>query len=339
MKRPVLSLVLPVYNEELVIPELVRRLSALLLDLDLEVEVVFVDDGSKDRSRELLMQACVEDARFRLVGFSRNFGHQSAITAGMDYARGDAVVVMDADLQDPPSVVALMVEKWREGFDVVYAKRRSRSGETIFKLVTARLFYRLFAALIPIEVPLDTGDFRLMSRRVILTLRGLSETHRFVRGLVAWVGFKQIAVLYDRPARFAGETKYPFRKMLRFALDGITSFSILPLRISAYLGVFVSFGAFAYALWAVVAKFVLHDTVPGWAAVVVLVALLSSAQLLMIGVLGEYIGRIYEEVKRRPLYIVGAEVNASRDTDSSVLSHVVRETTERAAELVGIDTP
>jgi len=210
-----------------------------------------------------------------------------------------------------------MVAKWREGFDVVYGKRRSREGETFFKLLTAKLFYRMFAAMIPIEVPLDTGDFRLMSRKVVVALRELREVHRFVRGMVAWVGFRQTAVFYDRPGRFAGETKYPFRKMLRFSVDGITSFSILPLRFSTYLGMLISTLSVGVAVWALVARFVFHATVPGWTAVVVLVALLAAVQLFMIGILGEYVGRIYEQVKRRPLYVVGDRVNvgAHRDGD------------------------
>jgi dolichol-phosphate mannosyltransferase len=222
---------------------------------------------------------------------------------------------MDADLQDPPEVVLSMVEKWREGFDVVYGRRRKREGETFFKLITARIFYRVFASMIPIEVPLDTGDFRLMSRRVVVALRELRETHRFVRGMVAWVGFKQTEVLYDRPGRFAGETKYPFRKMLRFALDGITSFSILPLRFATYLGMLTSVGSVGVIVWALLAKYVYKQVVQGWTATVIIIALFASVQLLMIGILGEYIGRIYEEVKRRPLYIVGDTVNLTRDDD------------------------
>jgi dolichol-phosphate mannosyltransferase len=222
---------------------------------------------------------------------------------------------MDADLQDPPEVVVEMVKKWKEGFDVVYGKRRSREGETFFKLITAKWFYRLFAAMIPIEVPLDTGDFRLMNRRVVLALRELRETHRFVRGMVAWIGFKQTAVLYDRPARFAGETKYPLKKMVRFAIDGITSFSVLPLRFATYLGMLISMMSVGYAIWAIVDKYVFHATVTGWTALVVLVALLSAVQLMMIGILGEYVGRIYEEVKRRPLYVVGDLVNLPRHRD------------------------
>jgi dolichol-phosphate mannosyltransferase len=310
--RPTLSLVLPIYNEEEVIPELHRRLQQFMSDLGLATEVVFVNDGSRDRSMELLREITAGEPRYRVLSFARNFGHQTAITAGVDYARGKAVVVMDADLQDPPEVVLQMVEKWHAGFDVVYGRRRKREGETWFKLVTARWFYRLFASMIPIEVPLDTGDFRLMSRRVIVALRELRETHRFVRGMVAWVGFKQTEVLYDRPGRFAGETKYPLRKMLRFAIDGITSFSVLPLRLSTYLGMLVSVGSVGVTVWALLAKYVFQHVVPGWTAIVVIMGIVAAAQLLMIGILGEYIGRIYEEVKRRPLYIVGDTVNLPR---------------------------
>jgi glycosyltransferase involved in cell wall biosynthesis len=307
--RPTLSLVLPIFNEEEVLPELHRRLQEFLGELRLDAEVVFVDDGSRDRSMDLLRAFAAADPRYRILSFARNFGHQAAITAGVDHARGEAVVVMDADLQDPPEVVLEMVARWRAGFDVVYGRRRSREGETWFKLLTARAFYRIFGAMIPIEIPLDTGDFRLMSRRVVVALRALRETHRFVRGLVAWVGFKQTALLYDRPGRLAGTTKYPISKMVRFALDGITSFSVLPLRISLYLGLSMSVASVGITVWAVLAKFVFQRVVPGWTAIVVLVALVASAQFLMIGILGEYVGRIYEEVKRRPLYIVRDSVN------------------------------
>jgi glycosyltransferase involved in cell wall biosynthesis len=311
-------LVLPVYNEEDVIPELHQRLQGFLGELGelmVSAEVLFVDDGSRDRSMELLRAIAAAEPRYRLVSFARNFGHQAAITAGVDFARGQAVVVMDADLQDPPQVVLAMVEKWRAGFDVVYGRRRKRQGETWFKLLTARAFYRIFAAMIPIEVPLDTGDFRLMSRRVVVALRELRETHRFVRGMVAWVGFKQTEVLYDRPERFAGETKYPLRKMVRFALDGITSFSVLPLRFATYMGMLMILASVGVIVWALVAKYALHQVVQGWTAIMIVIAIFSSVQLLMIGILGEYIGRIYEEVKRRPLYVVGDTVNAARDVD------------------------
>jgi len=319
MSRPTLSLVLPIYNEEEVIPELHVRLQEFLGRLALDCEVVFVNDGSKDRSMTLLRGIAATEPRYRVLSFARNFGHQAAISAGVDWARGRAVVVMDADLQDPPEVVLEMVQKWREGFDVVYGKRRSREGETAFKLATAKIFYRVFAAMIPIEVPLDTGDFRLMSRRVVVALRALKETHRFVRGMVAWVGFKQCAVLYDRPGRFAGETKYPLRKMVRFAIDGITSFSVLPLRFSTYLGMLISVLSVLVAIWAIAAHFFFDTTVPGWTATVVLVSLLASVQLLMIGILGEYIGRIYEQVKGRPNYLIGDVVNAALAPDDDEL--------------------
>jgi dolichol-phosphate mannosyltransferase len=320
MPRPTLSLVLPIYNEEEIIPELHARLQDFLRKLaPVDAEVLFVNDGSRDRSMELLRGIAASEPRYRILSFARNFGHQTAITAGIDYARGKAVVVMDADLQDPPEVVLAMVEKWREGFDVVYGKRRSREGETFFKLVTASVFYRVFAAMIPIEVPLDTGDFRLMSRAVVIALRELRETHRFVRGMVAWVGFKQTAVLYDRPGRFAGETKYPLRKMVRFAVDGITSFSVLPLRFATYLGMVISLMSVGIAIWALLARFIFHATVAGWTAEVVIVSLLAAVQLLMIGILGEYVGRIYEEVKKRPLYVVGDRVNLARARDDDAL--------------------
>jgi dolichol-phosphate mannosyltransferase len=318
-RAPVLSLVLPIFNEEAVIPELHARLQQFLPRLSVETEVVFVDHGSQDRSLELLRGIAQSESRYRVLSFARNFGHQAAITAGLDHAQGEAIVVMDADLQDPPEVVLEMVAKWREGFDVVYGRRRSRQGETRLKLFTAKWFYRIFAAMIPIEVPLDTGDFRLMSRRIVTVLRELRETHRFVRGLVAWLGFKQTAVLYDRPARFAGETKFPLGKMIRFAIDGITSFSILPLRFATYLGMLISVLSVAVAIWAVLARFFFHATVPGWTTVIVLVSLLAAVQLIMTGILGEYIGRIYEQVKKRPLYVVAERLNFAAESANDAL--------------------
>ena len=325
MERPTLSLIIPVFNEEEIIEELDRRLKAFLAALDETWEVVFINDGSKDRTLEMLRALSAEEPRYKIVDFARNFGHQLAITAGMDRAEGDAVVVMDADLQDPPEVVQEMLERWREGYDVVYGQRTSRAGETFFKKVTAAGFYRLFSALIPIEVPLDTGDFRLMSRRVILTMRALREQHRFVRGMVSWIGFKQCAVKYERPERFAGETKYPLRKMLRFAVDGITSFSVVPLRLATWLGVFSGVVAIATSIWALYAK-LFGDTEQGWTTIVIVVALAASAQLLMTGILGEYIGRIYEEVKRRPLYVVQdtynlGETNPGQPSPSGAAPH------------------
>src|SRR6185369_12014449 len=240
MPRPTLSLVIPIFNEEPIIPELDRRLRAFLAEVGGGVgaswEVVFIDDGSKDRSLPLLRELAAQEPRFKVIGFSRNFGHQIAITAGIDRAEGDAVVIMDADLQDPPEVVQQMLDKVREGYDVVYGVRKRRAAETIFKRATASAFYRLIRAMTRVQIPADAGDFRLMTRPVVLAMRALREQHRFVRGMVAWVGFRQTAVYYDREARFAGETKYPLRKMLRFAIDGITSFSVLPLRMATWLG-------------------------------------------------------------------------------------------------------
>ena len=314
MEGPVLSLVLPIYNEEAIIPELDRRLRAFLADVGSGVgdawEVIFVNDGSKDRSPALLKELAAAEPRYKVLSLSRNFGHQMAITAGLDRASGDAVVVMDADLQDPPEVVRQMVARWREGFDVVFGVRSRRHGETAFKKLTAAIFYRLLRGMLGDSIPVDAGDFRLMSRPVVLTLRALRERHRFVRGLVWWVGFRQTSVSYERPARFAGETKYPLRRMLRFAIDGITSFSTVPLRMATWLGVLAGLVALGGVGWALYSKF-FGGVVRGWTTIMILVGLGSSAQLLMTGILGEYVGRIYEEVKRRPLYVVDSEINLS----------------------------
>jgi dolichol-phosphate mannosyltransferase len=322
MPRPTLSVVLPVYNEEEIIPLLHDRLQHFLDEVAVDTEVIFVNDGSEDRSLILLRELVAHDPRYKVVAFSRNFGHGNAITAGVDYARGHAVAIMDADLQDPPEVILKMLQRWREGYDVVYGQRLNREGETSFKLFTSKWFYRILRALVPINVPLDTGDFRLMSRQVVITLRALRETHRFVRGIVSWIGFRQTAVFYDRPGRAAGETKYPISKMLRLALDAITSFSVLPLRFSTYLGMFISLASVLTAGWALLERFVFKSTVPGWTATVVLLALLSSVQLLMIGILGEYVGRIYEQVKCRPLYLVSETLNLRREVDTDELDEV-----------------
>jgi dolichol-phosphate mannosyltransferase len=310
--RPELSLVIPVYNEEEVIPALEKRLGGLLETVGVDSEVLFVDDGSKDASLRLLREMAEKEPRFRVISFSRNFGHQRAITCGLDHARGKAVVVLDADLQDPPEVVAQMLAKWREGYHVVLGRRRNRAGETIFKRATAALFYRIFAAMIPIHVPLDTGDFRLMDRKVVLALRRMRETHRFVRAHVSWVGFKQIEVLYDREARFAGTTKYPLHKMLSFAIDGIASFSVLPLRLATYIGAIMAVGSVVAGLYALYSYYIIKRTVVGWTTTVLLVSLMFSVQLLMTGVLGEYVGRVYEQVKGRPLYVVGERIGFKR---------------------------
>jgi len=317
---PVLSLVLPIFNEQAIIPELDRRLKAFFAEIGPSVgdawDVIFVNDGSRDESLAMLKELAAREPRYKVLSFSRNFGHQMAITAGVDRAEGEAVVVMDADLQDPPEVVKAMVEKWREGFDVVYGVRSQRHGETLFKKLTAAAFYRLLRAMLGgISIPVDAGDFRLMSRPVVLTLRALREQHRFVRGMVAWLGFRQTAVSYERPARFAGETKWPFRKMLRFAIDGITSFSSVPLRFATWLGVGTGVLAFVGGLWALYQKLWGTGTVQGWTTIMILGAMGFSVQLLMMGVLGEYVGRTYEQVKGRPLYIVAETVNLPAQRD------------------------
>ncbi len=307
--RHTLSLVIPIFNEEETLPELHQRLQAFFGSLQETWEVIFVDDGSVDRSSEMLREMASVEQRYRVVTFGRNFGHQIAITAGVDYAEGEAVVVMDADLQDPPEVVADMIAKWREGYDVVYGVRTKRIGETFFKKFTAKMFYRLLRVMLGFDIPVDTGDFRLMSRRVVVTLRSLRERHRFVRGMVAWVGFRQTKVFYERQGRFAGETKYPMAKMIRFAIDGITSFSIVPVKMATWLGVLCGMGAIGIGAWALYQKLTGGFVVIGWTTIMMLVAACSSAQLLMTGVLGEYVGRIYEEVKKRPLYTVREELN------------------------------
>jgi dolichol-phosphate mannosyltransferase len=244
-----------------------------------------------------------------LINLSRNFGHQIAITAGVDRAEGEAVVIMDADLQDPPELIAEMLQRYAEGYDVVYAVRRQRQGEGWFKRASAALFYRTLKRVVGVAIPTDTGDFRLMSRRTVLALRGLREANRFVRGLVAWVGFRQTAVYYDRAARFAGDTHYPLHKMLRFASDGIVSFSALPLRVATLLGVLSGVVAMGVAVWVLGVVLTGTQAVPGWATLMFAVSVSSSAQLLMIGILGEYLGRVYDEVKRRPLYLVDTTQN------------------------------
>jgi polyisoprenyl-phosphate glycosyltransferase len=322
MVRPKLSLVIPVYNESETIQELDRRLRGLLDSLPsigADWEVVFVDDGSKDSSTAMLEALADAEPRYKLIRFSRNFGHQIAITAGLDRAEGDFVVVLDADLQDPPEVIRQMLDRAVEGWDVVYGVRARREAETFFKRATASLFYRLIRAMTRVDIPIDAGDFRLMRRPVVLTLRSLREQHRFVRGLVAWVGFRQAAVYYDREARFAGETKYPFRKMLRFAIDGITSFSFLPLRFATWLGLFSGSIAVIVGL-ALLAMKVLGFglLVPGWTGIMVALTFGFSAQLVMTGILGEYVGRVYEEIKRRPLYITAREINLSDSTQDGL---------------------
>ena len=325
MQRPEQSLVNPVFNEEALIPELRARLTNFLAKVEATWEVVFVDDGSSDRSRALLAAECQKESRFKLVALSRNFGHQLAITAGVDFLLAVPLVVHrghgQADLQDPPEVVGEMLTRYREGYEVVYGvrlrreeRRRGSSGERRLSSIacSARWSACRFRS--------TRVTFELMSRRVVIALASLRETHRFVRGMVAWVGFRQTAVYYDRPARFAGETHYPMRKMLRFAVDGITSFSAFPLKLATYLGALAGVIGFGTATWALWEKLTGGFTVPGWTTIMVAVCFAASAQLLMTGILGEYVGRIYDEVnKRRPLYLIVSEafnVESEREEDA-----------------------
>lgn len=309
-----LSVVVPCFNEEAVIGETTARLIAQADRLDgIAVELIFVDDGSRDDTFRLLEEIAAREPRVKILSFARNFGHQIAVTAGIDAARGDAVVLIDADLQDPPEVIAQMVAKWREGFDVVYGTRTERPGESMFKRATAKGFYRLLNRLSDIPIPIDTGDFRLMSRRVVDTLRAMPERDRFVRGMVSWVGFRQTALPYRRAERFAGQTKYPLRKMLGFAADGLLSFSTKPLQLSIGLGLVSSAVAFAGIVYALVVRLFTDRWVEGWAGLFIAVLFMGGIQLITVGILGEYVGRIYHEVKRRPLYVVGQSVGLGQD--------------------------
>jgi polyisoprenyl-phosphate glycosyltransferase len=307
--RPAISVVVPLYNEEGNVAPLFARVEAALALVpgNPSYEFVIVNDGSTDATAERVRDQMRLRRNVVLVNLSRNFGHQLAATAGIETAQGDAVILMDGDLQDPPELIVDFVAKWREGYDVVYAIRRSRKGESAFKLFTARLFYRIVQRMTKIEIPVDTGDFRLMSRRVVEALRRSTERHRFLRGMVSWVGYRQIGIPYDRDARYSGKTKYPLGKMMRFAIDGITSFSDVPLRFASYLGFCASLVAFIYAIYIIVSKiFSVHPLAytPGWASTIVAVLFLGGVQLIGIGILGEYIGRIYDEVKGRPVYII-----------------------------------
>ena len=300
-----LSLVIPCFNEEQVIAVTVRRMTHFCSELsDLEAELIFIDDGSQDNTLSLLREYAAKDSRIKVICFARNFGHQIAVTAGMDAARGDAVVLIDADLQDPPEVIHQMIIKWREGYDVVYGTRTKRKGESVFKRSSARGFYRLLNKLSDTPIPLDTGDFRLMSRPIVDSLKAMPERDRFVRGMVSWVGFKQTAIAYERAERFAGKSKYPLGKMLRFASDGILSFSTKPLQISIALGMLAACIAMAGIFYAIGMRIFTDIWVEGWTALMIAILFLGGVQLICVGILGEYIGRIYNEVKHRPLYIV-----------------------------------
>ncbi len=302
--RAIYSIVIPILNEAETLPELERRLLALFERLDGACEAILVDDGSTDASFELMAAMNAREPRFRVIRLSRNFGHQIAITAGLDAAAGDAIVVMDGDLQDPPEVVVEMVERWRQGFDVVYAVRRARQGEPGGRRLRAALFYRLLRRLSDTEIPVDVGDFRLVDRRALDAFKSMRETNRFVRGMFSWVGFRQSSVEFVREERQAGETKYPLRKLVKLGADGLLSFSDAPLRLALQLGFVISGLSFLTGLLAIAAKVAGLYAVPGMASLVVLVSFLGGIILVVLGVQGQYIARIHEEVKNRPLYLI-----------------------------------
>jgi dolichol-phosphate mannosyltransferase len=311
-----LSVVAPVYNESAVVEEFHRRVTAALADVG-DYEIVVVDDGSSDGTWDILRRLAAGDPHLRLFRLSRNFGHQAALTAGIDVARGDAIVTIDADLQDPPELIPALVERWQQGFDVVYAVRTARAGEARLRLAAIAFFYRLIGAITATEVPHDVGDFRLVSRRAADALRGMPERARFLRGMAGWIGFKQTGVEYARDARFAGKSKYPFASLLRLALDGIVSFSIAPIRLVTALGfalVIFCIGVFAWVLYV---QFVESRHPAGWTSVIAVVLLLGGVQLLSLGVIGQYVARIFEESKRRPLYLFEDVVDSSDSSNAS----------------------
>jgi len=324
-----LSVVVPMYNEEEVIEVTYRRLKAVLDKLGETYEILFVNDGSRDHTSKIVRGLCEADPNVKLVEFSRNFGHQIAVTAGMDHASGRTVVLIDADLQDPPELIADMVAKWRQGYDVVYGKRLERKGESWFKKTTAAAFYRLLRSMTSVNIPLDTGDFRLMDRKVCDALTSMRERSRFIRGMVSWAGFKQTSVDYVREERFAGETKYPLKKMIRLSLDAMTSFSTKPLKIASILGFVLSAAGFVYLLFVLYQRLFTDTTIQGWTSMIVISLLFHGITLSLLGVLGEYIGRTYEEAKGRPLYLVSEALNFGEETESS---------RDGRAERIGIGT-
>ena len=299
-----LSIIIPIYNEELILPELHRRLAAAAAQITEDYELIFVNDGSKDGSLAGLKQLAAQFERANFISFSRNFGHQVAVSAGLDHAKGNAVVIIDGDLQDPPELIPELYKKHKEGYEVVYAKRKNRQGESIFKKFTAKMFYRILANITSIDIPLDTGDYRLMDKVVVDNLKQMPERHKFLRGQISWIGFRQTFVEFDRGERTHGETGYTLKKMLQFALDGITAFSDVPLRFVTWAGFGVSFIAFLIIIYALFAKFVMNEVVTGWTSMIISVMFIGGVQLIAIGIIGEYLSRINTDVKRRPLYII-----------------------------------
>jgi len=315
--KPIYSVVIPAYNEEEVIPEAYKRLTAVMQSMDEPYELVFVNDGSRDSTAQIIADYTQADPHVHLINFARNFGHMPAITAGMEYAKGDAIIIIDADMQDPPEVLPNMAALWKEGYDVVYGKRKERRGEGIFKQWTAKLFYRFINSMVPIDLPIDTGEFRLMDRKVCDAVNRLGEKHRYMRGLVSWVGFRQTAYEYIREERFAGVTKYPLKKMIAFAMDAITAFSYKPLKLATSIGFLISLCSFVYMVIILWQRLFTDTTITGWASTMALMLFTQGIVLMILGLMGEYIGRIFEEIKNRPVYIVREVLGYDRDDHES----------------------
>ena len=306
--KPIYSIVVPAYNEQEVIGEAYKRLTNVMKSMDGPYELIFVNDGSRDMTAQLIAGFCKEDPCVRLLDFARNFGHMPAITAGMEHARGDAIIVIDADMQDPPEIFPDMAALWRQGYDVVYGKRKQRKGETFFKRFTSKVFYRMLCWFTSSDFPLDTGEFRLIDRKVCDAVNRMKEKKRYIRGMVSWVGFRQIGLEYTREKRFAGKTKYPLKKMIALAMDAIMSFSYKPLKLAATIGFFISFLSFIYMVFILYQRLFTDTTVTGWASTVGLILFTQGIVLMILGIIGNYIGRIYEEIKDRPIYIIREEI-------------------------------
>ena len=313
--RTVYSVIVPLYNEEAVVQDSYKRIREVMDTTGESYEIIFINDGSKDSTYQKVREILKKDKNVKLISFSRNFGHQSAITAGMDYCTGQAVIVIDADLQDPPEVMLKMIEKWKEGYEVVYGKRIKRKGETLFKKATAKIFYRILSKTTDVEIPIDTGDFRLIDRKVCDALKAMPERNRYVRGLISWLGFRQTGVEFVREKRLAGETKYSMKKMFKLAWDGITAFSNAPLKLATYIGVSISAVSFLYLLVVICQKLFTDTTVQGWASLVAISLFFNGVILIVLGIIGEYIRRIYDEAKGRPIYIISEKIGFDEGHD------------------------
>lgn len=309
MQQHLITVVIPMYNEEEVAVECYRRIKDVMVKNNFRHELIFINDGSKDKTIDILKSICKRDSSAKIIDFARNFGHQTAVTAGVFHSSGDAVIIIDSDLQDPPELIVDMIKKWEQGFHVVYAKRKKRDGETFFKLITAKWFYRFLSYMSDVRIPTDVGDFRLIDKKVVESFKSMPERNRFVRGMISWVGFDQTYIEYERDKRFAGVTKYPLKKMINFAKDGIIAFSSKPLRLMTSFGCVTIVLAFIVLVYSLIMKFFGNGTQRGWTSLMIAITFFSGVQLLSLGVIGEYIARIYDESKNRPLYIIKDKIN------------------------------